>query len=259
MLAFSMNKKLLFPLLISLTTSMVILINALVNILPLNGKLTGAISDSFPVYFVPAGYVFSIWGIIYLLMISFSFYSFKIAQQKDGDSFLSKVTPLYVIAGIANVSWLILWHYEFINFTIVPMVLLLITLIVFYLYVQKRTTYKDNTNEKWWLLLPSSVYLGWICVATIANVTVVLYNIGYRGDPLRPDIWAGLLIIIASLLATIFLKKFKDIPFSLVILWAIIGIAVKFNTVLAITLPVLVCNTLLGFLILQTLESSEEK
>jgi benzodiazapine receptor len=238
---------------------MVILINALANILPLNGKLTGAISDSFPVYFVPAGYVFSIWGVIYLLMIAFSFYSFKVAQNKNGITFLGRVTPLYVIAGIANISWLILWHYEFINFTIIPMLLLLVTLILFYLQIQKRTAYSAETNEKWWLLLPASVYLGWICVATIANATVVLYNIGYRGDPLRPDIWAGLLIIIAATLAAVFVRRFKDIPFSLVIIWAIIGIAVKFNTALAITLPVLVCNTLLGILMLQTLESNQKE
>ena len=51
----------------NLVTALIALaVNIMATTLPLNGQDTGAISDRFQVYFVPAGYVFSIWGVIYI-------------------------------------------------------------------------------------------------------------------------------------------------------------------------------------------------
>jgi len=56
----------------------VIAANAAANALPINGYNTGQLSDFYPNYFVPAGYAFSIWGVIYLLALGFVIYECRL-------------------------------------------------------------------------------------------------------------------------------------------------------------------------------------
>ena len=113
-------------------TLFTIVVNGLANILPLNGQETGEISDRFDIYFVPAGYVFSIWGIIYLGLIAFSIYQ-ALPAQKD-NPLLNKIYPAYWISSLANIVWLFLWHYNVFSVTLVAMVTILISLL--YIYIQ---------------------------------------------------------------------------------------------------------------------------
>jgi benzodiazapine receptor len=80
-----------------------IAMNMLANILPFNGVTTGAVSDSFPNYFTPQGYVFAIWGIIYVLLIVFAFYQAK-ADQRD-EAYLRKIGYLYLIGAFSLLVW----------------------------------------------------------------------------------------------------------------------------------------------------------
>ena len=105
-------------------------INGLANALPLNGQTTGEISDRFQVYFVPVGYVFSIWGLIYLALIGFAVYQALPAQRENPR--LRRVGALFELSCVANVAWLFLWHYEVFALTVVAMVTLLLSLIAIY-------------------------------------------------------------------------------------------------------------------------------
>lgn len=118
-----------------------VIVNALSNILPLNGRTTGEISDLYLNLFTPAGYVFSIWGIVYLLLLIFVLYQ-MLPQQREA-AFLHKISFLFVLSSVANVSWLFLWHYEQITLSIVPMFVLLVTLISIYSLVLLK-----NSNAK---------------------------------------------------------------------------------------------------------------
>ena len=127
-----------------------IVINTLANALPLNGFNTGEISDRFAVYFTPAGYVFSIWGLIYLGLIAFSIYQALPAQRENPR--LRATGWWIVLGGIANSAWIFLWHYEQFPLTIVAMLILLVTLII---------TYFDNVTLK--RQLCHSPFSGEIC------------------------------------------------------------------------------------------------
>ena len=85
-----------------------IAVNALANILPINGVNTGAVSEGYHIYFVPAGYVFSIWGLIYLALLVFTASQ---AFSKDTEGLLAPVRPLFVLSCIANGAWIFCWHY----------------------------------------------------------------------------------------------------------------------------------------------------
>jgi hypothetical protein len=203
-----------------IVTLLTIAVNGLANALPLNGQETGEISDRFDIYFVPAGYVFSIWGLIYLGLIAFSIYQ-ALPSQKD-NPLLNKIYPAYWIGSLANIIWLFLWHYNVFSLTLVAMLSILATLLYIYVQISKQDL---DRNQKWFVRLPFSIYLGWISVATIANVTQVLFYFGWGGWGISAVAWAVIMLSVATLLGLIMLWREYDIAYVLVLVWAFIGIA----------------------------------
>lgn len=211
-----------------------LVVNTLANALPLNGLNTGQISDRFQVYFVPAGYVFSIWGLIYIGLIAYGVYQALPAQRKNPR--LRAAGWWIVLGGLANSAWIFLWHYEQFPLTLIAMLTLLISLIVTYLKLGTGRN-KVSKSETWCVQIPFSVYLGWISVATIANVTSVLDYIKWDRLGLPPEAWVWIMLaaVLAITLAMIFTRR--DIAYTLVILWALAGIAVKNAAVQAVATP----------------------
>ena len=212
-----------------------IVINILANALPINGRGTGEISDSFNVYFVPAGYVFSIWGIIYIGLIAYAIYQ-MLPSQKENPR-LQATGWWVVLGGLANIAWIFLWHYLQFPGTLVAMLILLVTLIAIYIRLGINQ-FKVSTGETWAVRVPFSIYLGWITVATTANISDVLDYLKWNQFGLSAVTWMviilGAVVLIASLMN--FLRK--DIAYTLVILWALAGIAAKFPSEGTVTVAV---------------------
>jgi hypothetical protein len=211
-----------------LAVMITIIVNALAVILPLNGKTTQELSDALPNFFVPAGLTFSIWGIIYILWIVFAMYQARDMFKKEEIEmpFLSQITGLFILSGIANSAWIFLWHYEHVGLSVLVMILLLSSLLA--IYVRLKIGKSNVTmKEKLCVHVPFSVYLGWITVATIANVTAFLISIQWDGFGIDQLTWTILIIAIGTLLTYLMLALRKDIAFSLVVLWAFFGIWLK--------------------------------
>ena len=205
-----------------------IVINALAVILPLNGKTTQELSDALPNLFVPAGITFSIWSIIYILWIVFAVYQARdLLKKEEVDMpFLSQITVLFILSGVANSGWIFLWHYQYVGLSLLVMILLLCTLLA--LYVRLRIGKSTVTmKEKLCVHVPFSVYLGWITVATIANVTAYLVSIHWDGLGIDSLTWTVIIIAVGTLLTYLMLALRKDIAFSSVVLWAFFGIWMK--------------------------------
>ena len=151
-------------------------VNGLASSLPLNDVTTGEVSDRFDVYFVPAGYVFSIWGLIYLALIGYAVYQALPGQRED--PYLHRIGYLFVLSCVANIAWLFLWHYQVFPLTIVAMLALLLFLIAMYLRLGIGRI-KVGRAFKWLVHVPFSIYLGWITVATVANATSLLDYLGW--------------------------------------------------------------------------------
>jgi benzodiazapine receptor len=207
-----------------LATVVTITINGLANALPINGQTTGEISDRFDVYFVPAGYVFSIWGLIYLALIAFAVYQALPAQRENPH--LRRIGYLFALSCVANSAWIFLWHYELFELTLVAMFGLLLSLIAIYLRLDIGRA-RVSTAEKWLVHVPFSIYLGWITVATIANVTSVLYYLNWDGWGIRPEMWAVIMLVVGAGIASAVSISRGDVAYVLVIVWAFVGIAVK--------------------------------
>jgi len=201
-----------------------IAINGLANALPLNGLTTGEISDRFDVYFVPAGYVFSIWGLIYLALIGFAVYQALPAQRENPR--LRRVGYLFAVSCVANVAWLFLWHYERFLLTVVAMVTLLLSLIGIYLRLGIGRV-RVPAAERWLVRVPFSIYLGWVTVATIANVTSLLDYVNWSGWGISPEAWTVIMLVAATGIASAVSLTRGDVAYMLVIVWAFAGIGVK--------------------------------
>ena len=205
----------------------VIAVNALANILPINGYNTGQISAFYPNAFVPAGFTFSIWGVIYLLLLSytigFTYYSLKRQAYPKAFVFIERINIYFLLTCVFNMSWIVAWHYLQIELSVVIMLLFLSTLIQLFLKSNTMAGALTST-QKFILQTPFIVYLGWISVATIANITALLVAYKWNGFGMPPVYWSALMILIAILLAVLMLKKFKAIPFALVVAWALWGI-----------------------------------
>jgi len=200
-----------------------VVINGLAVALPLNGLSTAQISDRFPVLVTPANYVFGVWSLIYLLLAVFTVYQALPSRRQD--PVLRSIGSLPVVAGVLNALWVVVWHYELFALTVPTMLALLGTLIV--IHTRLRTARERGGAGRWLVALPFSVYLGWITVATIANISQMLYWAGYRGAPLSEDAWAVIVLVVGVAIAAVMLLRERDWAFALVIVWAYVGIAAK--------------------------------
>ncbi|MFE3845344.1 hypothetical protein ACFL1L_00600 [Thermoplasmatota archaeon] len=205
-----------------------IIVNGLANILPIGGKNTGELSDNIPNLFVPAGITFAIWGVIYVLIILFAIYLAKdlFKKEKTTKPFLEKISLFFILASVANIIWIFLWHYEQVLLSLLAMLVLFVSLLVIYLRLNIGKE-EVSIKEKLFIHVPISVYIGWITVATIANVTAVLVTIGWNGFGISEEIWTMLVMIVAAIITILMFIKRKDCAYGAVIIWALIGIYLK--------------------------------
>lgn len=199
-------------------------VNILASTLPLNGQNTGEISDRFQVLFVPAGYVFAIWGVIYLGWTAFIIFQFQTPQKESPR--LKRLGYLFAISNVANAAWLFCWHYNLFGLSVLVMLTLLGLLIASYLRLDVNRS-SVMLVEYWSVDVVFSVYLGWITVATVANISDWLYLVEWNGFGISAQSWAVIMLTIASLLGLAMALTRRDAGYLSVLVWAFIGIAVK--------------------------------
>lgn len=224
-----------------------LVVNTLAATVGINGRLTGAISDEFPVYFTPAGYVFSIWGVIYVGLIVYAV--FQALPRQRANPLLRRIAPWFIAGCLANTGWILLWHYDQIPASLALMVLLLFSLIVIYLILDTGRV-PAPSRQRWFVQLPFSIYLGWITVATVANATVVLYDLSWNGWGLAEELWAVIVIGAAALIAGVLSLRHGDIAYVAVIVWSLVGIIVGQG---ARSLPVAIMAGAMAVIVVLTL------
>jgi hypothetical protein len=205
-----------------------VIVNGLSSALPINGKTAGELSDQYPNLFVPSGLTFSIWGVIYILLAIFVIYGLIVVVRKytEKSSFIGNIGVLFFISCLANMGWIFAWHYEVVPLSLVLMLILLATLITIYLRLRIGKSDSHQT-EKYLVHLPFSVYLGWITIATIANVTALLVYTNWNTFGLGEPFWTVAVIVVGIGITLSVLLIRKDIFYCLVVDWALLGILLK--------------------------------
>lgn len=203
-----------------LATVLTLVMNYLSNALPLFGNTNGQISDSLPNAFTPAGLTFAVWGPIFLGLAVFAVYQALPAGR--GPRYDRLFWP-FLLGNLLNVAWLFAFQSLTFGLSVVIMLALLGSLIWLYLTVRGL---QPLSGEFWALQVPASLYLAWISVATMANITAFLVSAGITGGVLGigAQLWSALLVVIAGLVGTFFLLRYRDYAFAAVLLWAFLGV-----------------------------------
>lgn len=202
---------------------LVVAVNVGANALPLNGRTAGEISDLLPSYFTPAGYTFSIWSLIYLSLLGFIIFQSLPAQRQR--PFQSKIGWLFIANCVANSAWIFAWHFGFYTLSVFIMIAILLTLIAIYARLKIGVPGQNvPLAERLLVRFPFSIYLGWISVATIANIASVLAFLGWDGFGIAEPVWSAIMMSVAVILAGLLLFNRRDFAYAGVLVWALFGI-----------------------------------
>jgi hypothetical protein len=219
-----------------------IAMNYLANALPLNNKTTGQLSDMYPNLFVPAGITFSIWGVIYILLLGYCIIQFTGPNQIA----ISGIGWLFAASCIFNALWIVAWHYEKLPLSLLIMLLLLVSLVMINIRIASL--------EMGFIKVAFGVYIGWICIATIANVTTLLVNYGWSGFGLSDELWTIIMISVGTLIVCLSIFNFRNPYLGFSVIWAFTGIIIKrqgdFRSIVvtaAIAIVIVAVITALGF------------
>ena len=207
----------------------------------IGGRDTATVSNNNPTLITPAGYVFSIWGIIYILLGAFVVY--QALPRERGSDYHRKIGWLFVLSSLINIAWIFVWQFESLILSVVLIFALLLSLIAIYLRLNIGRS-KVKTSERLAVHLPFSVYLGWITIASIADVAVTLTAYSWDGFGISPETWAIIVVAVALVITMLMLGIRKDVAYALVVIWALVGIGVNQTN------PNVVLTTQIGAIIL---------
>ncbi len=229
-----------------------IVINTLSILLPFGGQTVAQVSQNYESLFTPSPYAFSIWGLIYLLLLGFIIFQ---AQPKNQDSeALAQIGWLFPLSCLLNSLWLIAWQNEWLPLSVYIIISLLITLIMIYTRLQSITL---SPKETLFVRLPFSIYTAWVSVAVVANISAYLAAVGFDGFGLSDTYWACIMIVAVTFLGIAILYQYQDIAFVLVLVWALIAVANRqadssaivittWMSVIAIVIIALLVNIFMG-------------
>lgn len=244
-----------YMVLVPIALCLTIAVNALANIVPLQGKTTGDISNAIPILFAPANYVFSIWSLIYAGLIFFAIYQLLPAYRENKK--IEKIRPLFILGSIANSVWIFFWHYEYFWLSVLAMLSLYITLCISYFSILKEKKSDETSQDPRFFSLfvkaPHSLYVGWITVALIANIATALRFYNWNGFGLSDEIWTiNLLVIACGIGALITLQK-RDALFGAVLIWAFSGIAIKHSEIQTVSVAALIATSVITLSVIRVL------
>lgn len=190
----------------------------------------GEISAKYETLFAPAGLTFVIWGLIYLSLSAFCIYhlvkAFNSNESEQADADIKAIGFLFIINTLATGVWLIAWVNEEIALSLLLIIIQLVTLIL--ISVRAHIANPDRElASKIFTQFPLSIYFGWICIATIVNVSAFLVSINWNGFGISASNWAIIMIGVATLLSFFIIFVRRNFFFGLVILWALYGIVLK--------------------------------
>jgi len=209
-------------LIVNISIISMIVVNILATTLPIGGVTTAEVSNRYFNYFVPAGYIFSIWGLIYIGLIAFGV--FQSLKQNRNNEMINNISLYVIINAFANAAWIFTWHFEILWLSVLLMIVILFTLLKIFMIVVVENRKVLSNKMNWFVRYPFTLYLGWISVATIANIAALLTSLNWSGFGISPIVWSVIMIVVASLIAIYLLLNYREFVFSFVIIWAILGI-----------------------------------
>ena len=203
--------------------------NGYAEVYHFNGTTVGGLARKVDLWIMPAGYVFAIWGVIYIALAIWLFRFCLAGPSRKRLGFLPFTLSglLFVATCCLNIAWLALWHMER-NFWALVIILIL-TVLAWMLYALVRrdaTKAGTPTAAKALDWIPLSIYASWLSVATLVNAGYMVVAGHKVGDAVQGF---ATIIVVGALLAVAYLmnRHGKDWVFGLVVIWACLGIGIR--------------------------------
>lgn len=219
-----------------------------------NGVTPGEVSALYPTVVTPAGYAFSIWSLIYLGLIAFSIFQLLPSQVER----LAEIRTVFIASCLLNCAWVYFWHLGQIAICFVIILLLLAMLILLLVRINGCAT----TGETWFVQAPFGIYAGWVTVASMANLAIMLAFFEVKLSRVAEMSLAVTMIVVAALAAVMVRVKLGNFFYPLAVAWALTAIAVKQggNTliVVAAALAVIICLVTTGSVVTTLKDSTSE-
>lgn len=230
-----------------LTFIITIIVNFLSNYLPLNNILTKEVSDLYPSLFTPISFTFSIWGLIYTLLLIYTIYQFIKFNDKKLSKLFTRIGILFSISNIINAIWIFCWHYDFIILANVLIgVMFIILLLINNELIHAQLSFKNYFIIK----LPFTIYYGWLSIAFIAQTAVTLVKYGYTNVIFQESVWTIIILIVATIITSLIALSIKDLGYSFVIVWALSGILINHLNMDLYPNIILTTSVCIGFVII---------
>ncbi|MFT4031158.1 MAG: hypothetical protein QM669_01945 [Siphonobacter sp.] len=214
-----------------LTFLVTLFVNWTAVALPLNGKSTQQLSDQYPNLFTPAGLTFSIWGVIYALLMGYTIFQVRGVFSRRESAYVERVVKSlgswFIFSNLLNACWIIAWHYEWVGISVIIMLALLNTQLLLLWKAYEVSSVDTTWGERFVVRIPFGIYAGWISIATIANITAFLVKIGWNQWGLSAEFWAIAMIVVGTILTQAVLFTRRSVAYGLVVVWAIMGIVIK--------------------------------
>jgi translocator protein len=181
----------------------------------------------------PAGYAFSIWGLIYSLILVFVVYQALPGAwvTRNDDMIFNQIGLLFAANMIFNGAWLIV----FLQNTVVWRVLggvdiiLLTATTVWIMMITTRN--QNNVVEIIGLRCAFSIYGGWLTAATILNIAIVLKDFGLKDSSpnmiVSEEVWGCIMLWVAYLVYFLVVLIERNPMFGAVYVWVLIAIIVE--------------------------------
>lgn len=217
----------------------------------INGETMASVSAEYENLFTPAGYAFSIWGLIYLGLAGFV--TFQMVTSR-GREIAARIGWWFVISCILNISWIFAWLNFLTGLSVIIMTLLLLSLLI--IVFRTRMELDDEPVSViafvWW---PFSFYSGWITVALIANTSAYLTAIGWDGFGISGVFWTLIMIFVAAIINLLITWTRNMREFALVGAWGLVAVGVAnkgdenllFYTALAAAAILVISSGIHGF------------
>lgn len=221
-----------------------LLVNTLSNFFPPGGQNVGEIANTLlsGVLITPANYAFIIWGLIYVGLIAYGIHQLQPAQQRNPNFWF--INKLLIVACVAQVIWIFCFTLQRFTLSIVPMLVILLSLLGIYRNLEIGT-HRRSWKQRWLVQIPFSVYTAWISVATIVNIASALYIAGWNGGVLSDAQWTAIMLVVGGLVAGSIAVIFRDVPFVLVFAWAYGAIAQRHTDIPMIWITAVIVTLLL--------------
>ncbi len=220
------NGNICYKVLAVISFLVMIAVNILASLLPINGMITSDVSNNYPSLIIPAGYTFLIWTVIYVLL--FTYVVYQLEAMGHVSTLSSKISDFirlfFILSCLCNIAWIFAWHYRYMALSLVLIITILVCLSIINQYIYSEDV---SLSERIFVRLSFSIYFGWITVAVMVNVSVFLISISWPGFGVSSRLLTIIGALIILIIASFYTLKNRSIAYAATVIWAYVGIVVK--------------------------------